>query len=231
MENLQQQPEDQPDGDAEGLANAIAGLRMVLRPLIRNPADLEDVLQNKCVRLVQASRTDGGVRCPQAFLRSVWREELAMVCRERARRQESGEAGEPQPDELACSAKSEGWSEEQIVMVGAALPGVLRAWFADRVSGRSDAELAARDDVTEAAIRRRWMQLRAHFENEGVLEKILDFVITNRGSPASIQLEPPVAGGPPPNPPTPQPDLIRAQAKTGKFAWCSCQFESEMVPT
>lgn len=91
MENRQQQPVDQPDGDAEGLADAIAGLRMVLRPLIRNPADLEDVLQSACVRLVQASRTDGGVRCPQAFLRSVWRGEFAMVCRERARRQESGE--------------------------------------------------------------------------------------------------------------------------------------------
>jgi hypothetical protein len=146
------------------------------------------------------------VKSPLAFLRAVWHEELAMVLRERARRQQLGGASEPQLDELAWSAKAEGWLEEQIRVVGDALPGALGSWFADHLSGLSDAELAARDGVTQAAIRRRRTILRGHFEKVGVMEKILDFVITNGGSRASMHREPLGSGGSqPPNPPTPQP--------------------------
>jgi DNA-directed RNA polymerase specialized sigma24 family protein len=200
----------QPDHQADVLANAIAALRAVLQLHFRDPADLDEVVQSACVRLVQAIRKAGTVDSPAGFLHSVWREERAMLLRERARRQRLGEAGDLPVEELALAAAADGFTEEEIRSIGAALPGSLGAWLLDHVSGRSDEDLAARDGVTTAAIRQRWRQLRGYFLAEGVLPKILDFLLTNRGSRASIGLRPPEIGSPPtpnPQPPTPNPQL------------------------
>lgn len=72
MEASNDQKPEPSKGDEEVLATAIASLRLILRPLIHDLADLEDVVQNACVRLVQASRLAGGVKSPLAFLRAVW---------------------------------------------------------------------------------------------------------------------------------------------------------------
>jgi len=198
--NHHQEP-GQPDRHAEALAGAIAALRAILQSNFRDPVDLDEVVQNACVRLVLASCKAGTVESPAAFLHSVWREERALLLRERARRQRLGEAGDLPVEELALAAAEDGFTEEQILSIGASLPGSLGAWFLDHVAGRSDEDLAARDGVTTAAIRQRWRQLREYFLAEGVLPKILDFLLTNGGSRASIELRPPEIGSPPtPNP-------------------------------
>jgi DNA-directed RNA polymerase specialized sigma24 family protein len=156
------------------LANAIAALRAVLQLHFRDPADLDEVVQSACVRLVQAIHKAGTVDSPAAFLHSVWREERAMLLRERARWQRLGEAGDLPVEELALAAAADGFTEEEVRSIGAALPGSLGAWLLDHVSGRSDEDLAAKDRVTTAAIRQRWRQLRGYFLAEGVLPKILD---------------------------------------------------------
>jgi hypothetical protein len=81
------------------------------------------------------------------------------------------------------------------------LPAPFGQYLADLLAGRSEADIARRDGVQESAVRKRWSRLWAYFNQRGMLEKILDFLVTKGGCPAPLGMGgESFAAQPPPTP-------------------------------
>ena len=200
-------PESAPErwrGSSDELELAIDALRVAKRRWFRDPADLEDVVQNVCLRLARAGSNGVVVESPGEFFWKVWPTELALWLRARALRHRYSGGSAQDPEVLASAEDSASPTEDQIRAAGARLQEPIRSWFADFLSGSSDAEIAARDGVSEAAIRRRWMRLRLRFAKTKSVEEFLDFPLTKPPSRASMQTEAPDSGSPP-QAPSPKP--------------------------
>lgn len=173
----------------EELAHALDALRIAKRRRFRDPADLEDILQDVAMRFVRAVARGVIVRSPLAFLREAWPTEFARWLRSRMRSTGRASRGLDELPEFVVDDSLESPTESRIRAAGYRLPEPLRSWFDDLLSGRSDAALAARDGVSEAAIRRRWRRLRAHFETASTLEDFLELPLTNPATSASMGVE------------------------------------------
>jgi DNA-directed RNA polymerase specialized sigma24 family protein len=173
----------------EELAHALDALRIAKRRGIRDPADLEDILQNAALRFVRAVARGVIVRSPFAFLLEAWSTEFALWLRSR---RTTTRPGLRDPGELSHLLVDDSWespTESRIRAAGNRLPEPLRTWFDDFLSGRSDVALAARDGVSEAAVRRRWRRLREHFDKPSTLADFLEMPLTNPAASASMRVD------------------------------------------
>jgi DNA-directed RNA polymerase specialized sigma24 family protein len=197
----------QPEPCQESLQQAIRKVELAVAGLIRDPHQRDEVLSSLGLRLTRALAKGEQIASYLGFLLKVLPEEVIQLRRKWGRqRKRSAVLGAAGGDEAESEAAAGcDLSEDQVRGLADRLPAPFGQYLADLLAGRSEAEIARRDGVQESAVRKRWSRLRAYFNQRGMLEKILDFLVTKGGSSAPLGMGGESFAPQPPNPPTPQP--------------------------
>lgn len=174
---------------------------------LQDPEAIADVIQAASLRLVRALDRGVDVRSMEAFLARVAKEEVARYKRDLGRRSrwlsELGEAVE----RLAAPAHAVAALSMDALMdrLKRLLPPRYAGWLVDRISGATDVELSRRDNVSLAAIRKRWRLLEDRVADSAFLARIFDIPVTKRGAEESLGSGADPSVQPLPPPPSPLP--------------------------
>jgi DNA-directed RNA polymerase specialized sigma24 family protein len=192
----------QPEPCQESLQQAIRKVELAVAGLIRDPHQRDEVMSSLGLRLSRALAKGEQIASYQAFLHKVLLEEVIQLRQKSGRqRKRSGVVGAAGGDEAAANSAAGCYlSEEQVRGLADSTPSPCGQYLADLLAGRSEADIARRDGVQESAVRKRWSRLWAYFNQRGMLEKILDFLVTKGGSPAPLGMGGESFAAPPPNP-------------------------------
>lgn len=162
----------------EAWRSLLARVESAVGRLLGHGPDCDDVVQNSFVRLLRASRRGVPIQCLEAWLvRVSWRE-VAKWQRSQRRSLPLCPGGAEQ--EVACRDGSPAAIAWDILLerACAVLPAGMVPWLVDLLDGLEDAEVAVRDGVSEAAVRKRWSRLRARLEDRKIVARILDGSVT-----------------------------------------------------
>jgi DNA-directed RNA polymerase specialized sigma24 family protein len=181
---------------------------------LQDPEAIAEVIQAASLRLVRALDRGVDVRSMEAFLARIAKEEVARYKRDLGRRSrwlsELGEAVE----RLAAPAHAVAALSMDALMdrLKRLLPPRCAGWLVDRIPGATDLELSRRDNVSLAAIRKRWRLLEDRVADSAFLARIFDIPVTKRGAEESLGsgADPSVQPLPPPPPPSPLPPPPKA---------------------
>jgi DNA-directed RNA polymerase specialized sigma24 family protein len=136
-------------------------LRIVAKLLLRSNDDVEDAIQGAALRVLRDSRNGPPIRSLPALLTTAVRSEAQMILRAQRRRLARVSLG-VETDLQVDSDETWpmfGVGADLVEAISAQLPDGARSWLADVLAGASDADIARRDRVTEAAVRQRRSRL------------------------------------------------------------------------
>lgn len=195
------------EGELQG---ALAKARQVAGWRLRNGADCDDAVQNAYVRLLRAVESGEQVDSVCGFLVSAVDQEALLLLRQRRQRRDREV---PEPQAVGAGEGLDGLrdraatirSEVLVSLLLVALAEPLRGWLGDFLSGASVAELARRDDVDVASIRKRRSRLGEAILAMPEVQDFLEFSVTFG---RFLHPRAGVLGSDPPNPEPRTPDRI-----------------------
>lgn len=137
-------------------------MRLVAQVILRSAEDVEDALQGATLRILRDAEKRRPMRSLAALLVAAARREAQTIVRAGLRRKRRvtlmAEAFWEAQVTSVLAMSIEG--EQVVAAIAHALDPPARAWLRDVLSGAADAEVAWRDRVSEAAVRKRRSRLQ-----------------------------------------------------------------------